>query len=213
MGCGRRRRPRPRQLGLGLVGTIAAAFLVAGCSDPVSGSAKAAVPTPIRPQSDTTTSRPPAPTQVNAACPLLTAQEVSAIYLVPLTAQEQPPVPQTDATLYNCSYLNGAKQQLAALQVVVDPAASGDPQEYLDGFIKPFLAQGAVTQPVQGLGVPAESYVLSNASGPLAFVVAAVREVGSTWDVVQFLASEHNAGDPKALAHMTAVLGKALNRL
>lgn len=213
MRCRRRRRPRPRQLGLRLVGTVAAAFLIAGCSDPVSGTAKAAVPTPIQPQSETTTSRPPAPTQVSAACPLLRADEVSAIYLVPLTAQEQPPVPQTGATLYNCSYLNGAKQQLAALQVVVNPGASGDPQEYLDGFIKPFLAQGAITQPVDGLGVPAESYVLSNASGPIAFVVAAVREVGSTWDVVQFLVSEHNAGDPKALAHMTAVLGKAINRL
>jgi hypothetical protein len=179
----------------------------------VSGTAKPAVPTPVQPRSETTTSRPPTPTQVSAACPLLTATEVSVIYLVPLTAQEQQPVPQTGATLYNCSYLNGAKQQLAALQVVVDPGASGDPQQYLDGFIKPFLAQGAITQPVPGLGVPAESYVLSDTSGPIAFVVAAVREVGPTWDVVQFLVSEHNAGDPKALAHMTEVLGKAINRL
>jgi hypothetical protein len=57
------------------------------------------------------------------------------------------------------------------------------------------------------------SYVRSDPSGPIAYVVAAVREVGSTWDVVQFLASEHNAGDPNALAHMTTVMRGALSRL
>jgi hypothetical protein len=188
------------------------ALFVAGCSDAVSGTAKA-VANPVQPQSDSSTTRPPVAVQVSAACPLLPAGEVAAIYLVPVTAREQQAVPQTDAMLYNCSYLNGAKQQLAALQVVVDPAASGDPQEYLDGFVKQYLAQGAIAQPVAGLGAPAESYVMTGRSGPLAYVVAAVREVGSTWDVVQFLASEHNAGDPNALGQMTTVLRSALNRL
>ena len=213
MGWGRRRRPGPRQLGPGLVGTLIAVLVVSGCSDPVSGTAKPAVPTPIQPQSDTSTSAPPPAEQVSAACPLLPASQVAAIYLVPLTAQEQQPVPQTGATLYNCSYLNGAKQQLAALQVVVNPDSSGDPQSYLDGVVKPFLAQGAIAQPVAGLGGPAESYLMTGQSGPLAYVVAAVREVGSGWDVIQFLTSEHNAGDPKALAQMTNVLRSALNRL
>jgi hypothetical protein len=221
MRCARRRGPGPRRrsapghrlvLALASVPLLAGLFLT-GCADPVSGSASPAVPTPVQPQSDTSTTLPPTPTQVSAACPLLPASEVAAIYLVPLTAQEQQPVPQTGATLYNCSYLNGAKQQLAALQVLVNPAASGDPQQYLDSFVKPFLAQGAIAQPVTGLGAPAESYVRSDPSGPLAFVVASVRQVGSTWDVVQFLVSEHNAGDPKALAHMTTVLRSALHRM
>ncbi|HEX4222456.1 MAG TPA: hypothetical protein VHZ97_08865 [Pseudonocardiaceae bacterium] len=213
MSWGRRRRPGPSRLGRRLVATIAGLVFLAGCSDPVAGTARPAVPTPVQPQSDTSTSRPPAPTQVSAACPLLPAGEVAAIYLVPLTAREQQPMPQTGATLYNCSYLNGASQQLAALQVVVNPTVSGAPQQYLDGFVKTFLAPGATAQPVTGLGTPAESYVLSNSSGPQAFVVAAVRAVGSTWDVVQFLVSEHNAGDPTALTHMTNVLRSALNRL
>src|SRR5437879_2457455 len=143
----RRRRPGPRPLGHRLVGAFAAgALFLAGCSDPVSGSAQPAVRTPVQPRSDTSTSMAPPATQVSAACPLLSAKEVSAIYLVPLTAQEQQPLPQNGATLYNCSYRNDAEQQLAALQVVVDPTASGDPQQYLDGFIKQFLAQGATAQ-------------------------------------------------------------------
>ena len=214
MRSARRRRPGPGPLGHRLVGVLAVGSLfLSGCSDPVSGTPQPAVRTPVRPQSDTSTSAAPPVTQVSAACPLLSATEVSAIYLVPLSAQEQQSVPQTSGTLYNCSYRNDAEQQLAALQVVVDPAASGDPQRYLDGFIKPFLAQGATAQPIAGLGTPAESYVQSDSSGPLAYVVAAVREVGSTWDVVQFLVSQHNAGDPNALAHMTTVLRSALNRL
>lgn len=226
MRWGGARGPGPSQLGLRLVAAIAVGGLfLAGCADQVAGSPLPAVPTPVQPQSDTSTSRPPSTTssppatqppaviQVSAACPLLPPGEVAAIYLVPLTAQEQQPVPQTGATLYNCSYLNGAKQQLAALQILVNPTATGDPTHYLDGFVKPFLAPGAIAQPVSGLGTPAESYVLSNAAGPLAFVVAAVRAVGSTWDVVQFLVSEHNAGDPTALTHMTTVLRSALNRL
>jgi hypothetical protein len=188
-------------------------LFLTGCSDPVSGTAQPAVRTPVRPQSDTSTSTAPPATQVSAACPLLSAKEVTSIYLVPLTAHEQQPVLQTGATFYNCSYRNNAGQQLAALQVVVDPAASGDPQRYLDGFIKPFLAKGATAQAIPGLNTPAESYVQSDSSGPLAYVAAAVRQVGSTWDVVQFLVSEHNAGDPNALAHMVAVLRSALNRL
>lgn len=214
MTCARRRRRGPGPLGQRLVSVFALGTLfLAGCADQVSGTAQPAVRTPVQPRSDTSTSAPPPATQVSAACPLLSAKEVSAIYLVPLTAQEEQPLPHSGATLYNCSYRNDAEQQLAALQVVVDPAASGDPQQYLDGFIKPFLAQGATAQAVPGLDTPAESYVRSDSSGPIAYVVAAVREVGSTWDVVQFLVSEHNAGDPNALAHMTTVLRSALSHL
>lgn len=209
MGWGRR-GPGRRRLG---VLACAGLALLTGCSDAVVGTARPAVSQPVAPQADSSTTRPPATEQVTAACPLLPAPEVGAIYQIPVTSREQQPVAQAGATIYNCSYLNGAKQQLAALQVVVDPMASGDPQRYLDGFIKPFLAPGAISQPVTGLGVPAASYVMSNSSGPLAYVVAAVRPVGSTLDVVQFLASEHNAGDATALAQMTSVLGIALNRL
>jgi hypothetical protein len=199
MTCARRRRTGSGPLGHRLVSAFALGTLfLAGCSDPVSGTAQPAVRTPVQPRSDTSTSAAPPATQVSAACPLLSAKEVSAIYLVPLTAKEEQPLSQSGATVYNCSYRNDADQQLAALQVVVDPAASGDPQQYLDGFIKPFLAEGATAQAVPGLNTPAESYVRSDPSGPIAYVVAAVREVGSTWDVVQFLASEHNAGDPNA---------------
>jgi hypothetical protein len=214
MTCARRRGPGTRSPGHRLVCAFALGTLfLTGCSDQLSGTAQPAVRTPVQPRSDTSTSAPPPATQVSAACPLLSAKEVSAIYLVPLTAQEQPPLPQSGATLYNCSYRNDAEQQLAALQVVVDPTASGDPQQYLDGFIKPFLAQGATAQAVPGLDGPAEAYVRSDPSGPIAYVIAAVRQVGSTWDVVQFLVSQHNAGDPNALAHMTTVLRSALDRL
>ena len=193
--------------------SCAGLLLLAGCSDPVSGTARPAVARPVAPQADSSTTQAPVAKQVTAACPLLPAAEVGSIYQIPVTSREGRPVAQTGGTLYNCSYLNGAKQQLAALQIVVDPMASGDPQRYLDEVIKPFLAQGAISQPVTGLGTPAASYVMSNSSGPLAFVVAAVLSVGSTWDVVQFLVSEHNAGDTAALAQMTAVLRSALNRL
>ncbi|HEV3355482.1 MAG TPA: hypothetical protein VG247_01750 [Pseudonocardiaceae bacterium] len=210
MSWGRRSRLAPRRL---VVASCAGLLLVAGCSDPVSGTARPAVTQPVAPQADDSTTQAPVAKQVAAACPLLPAAEVGAIYQIPVTSREAQPVAQTSGTLYNCLYLNGAKQQLAALQVVVDPMASGDPQRYLDGVIKPFLAQGAISQPVTGLDTPAASYVMSGSSGPLAFVVAAVRSVGSTWDVVQFLVSEHNAGDTAALAQMTAMLRSALSRL
>ncbi len=212
MSWGRRgARQEPTRL---LLAACAGLAFLAGCSDPVSGTARPAVTQPVAPRADSSTARPPATKQVTAACPLLPAAEVGDIYQIPVTSREQQPVPQqTGATLYTCTYLNGAKQQLAALQVLVDPMASGNPQRYLDSVIKPFLAQGAISQPVTGLGTPAASYVMSDSSGPLAYVVAAVYPVGSTLDVVQFLASEHNAGNATALAQMTAMLRSALNRL
>jgi hypothetical protein len=203
-----------------------AAILLTGCAATVTGAAAPAATStadPVAPPtsgltsspSKTPTSSPAAPPQlaVTAACPLLSAAEVGRIYNLTVGAQEGPPLTQTGSTTYNCSYVNGAEQKLAALQVVVDPAATGDPTQYLDGYVRAFLAPGANAQPVSGLGTAAVSYLKSDSSGPLAFVVATVRTVGSSLDVVQFLASTSNVNDPNALTQMIGVVRLALNRL
>lgn len=204
-----------------------AALLIAialiGCAPTVTG---AAVPATVGPTSTShptstitpppttppTTSPPPA-RPVTAACPLLSAEEVGTIYNLTVGAQEGQPLSQSGVTTYNCSYVNGAKQQLAALQVIVDPTATGDPTQYLDGYLHPFLAPGESGQPISGLGAAAASYLKSDRSGPLAFVVATVRSAGSGLDLVQFLASTSNANDPTAQTQMVKVLRLALNRL
>lgn len=194
------------------------AIALIGCAPTVTG---AAVPVTVGPTSTShpastitpppTTSPPARP--VNAACPLLSADEVGSIYNLTVGAQEGQPLSQTGVTTYNCSYVNGAKQQLAALQVVVDPTATGDPRQYLDGYVQPFLAPGESARPISGLGAAAASYLKSDGSGPLAFAVATVRPAGSGLDVVQFLASTSNANDPTAQTQMVKVLRLALNRL
>ena len=218
-------RRRAAVLGAVLAATLLTVTLLTGCAPTVTGSAVPAITPTSSPTSasasrpTTTTAPPPTPSSqppqlpVTAACPLLSSAEVGQIYNLTVGAQEGPPQPQTGTTTYNCSYVNGAKQQLAALQVVVAPAATGDPHQYLDGYLHPFLAPGASARPISGLGAAAESYVKSDSGGPLAFVVAAVAPVGSGLDVVQFLASTSNANNPTATAQMVAVLRLALNRL